>query len=179
MGRRPSRRPASIQAPAVRGWTRASHFISGAIRVPRWKRLTLRIAPPDQKYRIGRSQSHRLAQPGILINAQALGGSVTGAGGNEIPEQHLVYTFLDDFEFEVLLRSSRTGGQPLLVESELRAPATVLRRLHEHFLPRWPGTANAVDVEFLLAGADRHVVILQARPYTVTYGPGQRLEDAE
>jgi len=108
-------------------------------------------------------------RPGFLINAQALGGSVTGAAGNEIPEQHMIYTFTGDFEYEVLSRSSRTNGQPLLTEADLKAMARVLQKLHDHFLPRWPGPANAVDVEFLIAGADRHVVILQARPYTVSY----------
>lgn len=108
-------------------------------------------------------------RPGFLINAQALGGSVTGAGGNEIPEQHMVYTFTGDFDFEVLSRSSRTNGMPLLTETDLRALATVLEKLHDHFLPRWPGAANAVDAEFLIAGADRQVVILQARPYNVSY----------
>ncbi|HWA29352.1 MAG TPA: PEP/pyruvate-binding domain-containing protein [Lacunisphaera sp.] len=108
-------------------------------------------------------------RPGFLINAQALGGSVTGAGGNEIPEQHMIYTFTGDFEFEVLSRSSRTNGQPLLTEADLKALAIALQKLHDHFLPRWPGPANAVDVEFLVAGPDRHVVILQARPYTVSY----------
>jgi hypothetical protein len=41
----------------------------------------------------------------------------------------------------------------------------------------WSGRANAVDVEFLIAGEDRHVVILQARPYRVVYAKGQRLSD--
>jgi hypothetical protein len=30
-----------------------------------------------------------------------------------------------------------------------------------------------VDIEFLLAGEDRHVVILQARPYSVAYDGGR------
>jgi phosphoenolpyruvate synthase/pyruvate phosphate dikinase len=117
-------------------------------------------------------------RPGFLINAQALGGSVTGAGGNEMPEQHLVYTFMGDFDAEVLSRSSRSDGEPLLADAEVRALSAILQRLHNHFVPKWRGPANAVDVEFLIAGEDRHVVILQARPYTVTYGPGQRMEDA-
>ncbi|RXK53406.1 hypothetical protein ESB00_17070 [Oleiharenicola lentus] len=108
-------------------------------------------------------------RPGFLINAQVLGGSVTGAGGNEIPEQHMIYTFTDQFEFEVLSRSSRSGGQPLLTEADLQKLAPALQKLHSHFLWRWPGSANAVDAEFLIAGEDRHVVILQARPYTVSY----------
>jgi hypothetical protein len=41
-------------------------------------------------------------------------------------------------------------------------------------MARWAGTgANACDVEFLIAGPERHVVIVQARPYTVVYGRGQ------
>lgn len=108
-------------------------------------------------------------RPGFLINAQVLGGSVTGAGGNEIPEQHLIYDYTDQFEFELLSRSSRHRGQPLLTEDDLKKLAPVLKRLHSHFLPRWPGPANAVDVEFLIAGEDRQVVILQARPYTVSH----------
>jgi hypothetical protein len=116
-------------------------------------------------------------RPAFFVNAQALGGSVTGAGGNELPEQLLIYTFVGDYDAEVLARSSRTGGQPLLADAEIRALATVLERLHRHFVPKWRGPANAVDVEFLIAGEDRHVVILQARPYTVVYGPGQRMED--
>ncbi|MDQ5980955.1 MAG: rifampicin phosphotransferase [Verrucomicrobiota bacterium] len=108
-------------------------------------------------------------RPGFLINAQVLGGSVTGAGGNEIPEQHMIYDFTDQFEFELLSRSSRNGGQPLLTEDDLRKLAPALKKLHSHFLWRWPGPANAVDVEFLIAGEDRQVVILQARPYTVSY----------
>lgn len=108
-------------------------------------------------------------RPGFMVNTQAPGGSVTGATGNEIPEQHLILNFTDEFEFEVLSRSSRHGGQPLLTEVDLQTLGAALQRLHDHFLPRWPGPANAVDVEFLFAGQERRLVILQARPYTVTY----------
>jgi len=117
-------------------------------------------------------------RPGLLINAQALGGSVTGAAGEEIPEQHLVFTFTDEFEEELLSRSSRMPPDELLLPRlQLEALATVLQRLHAHLLPRWGERANAVDVEFLIAGEDRHVVILQARPFTVTWGEGQRFEE--
>jgi hypothetical protein len=117
-------------------------------------------------------------RPGVLINAQTLGGSVTGATGEEIPEQRLVYTFNEELEEELLSQSSRLPpGELLLGPREVRALTDVLQQLHKHFLPRWGGGANAVDVEFLIAGEDRHVVILQARPFTVTYGEGQRMED--
>jgi hypothetical protein len=108
-------------------------------------------------------------RPGYYVNAQALGGSVTGAAGDEIPEQHLIYTYSEDLEIELLSRSSRTGGQPLLRETELRELAAVLRRLHEHFEPQWRARANSVDVEFLIAGPDRDVVVLQARPFRAVF----------
>lgn len=116
-------------------------------------------------------------RPGFFVNAQTTAGSVTGAGGNEVPEQHLVYTYSEAFESELLTRSSRMGGAALLRDTDLRALTDVLGKLHSHFMHRWKGRANAVDVEFLIAGADRHVVVLQARPYRVTYAKGQRLDD--
>jgi hypothetical protein len=39
-------------------------------------------------------------------------------------------------------------------------------------MKRWSQRANAVDVEFLVAGDDRHIVVLQARPYRVVYSRG-------
>jgi hypothetical protein len=116
-------------------------------------------------------------RPGYFINAQTTSGSVTGAGGNEVPEQHLVYTYSGVFESELLSRSSRLGGASLLGDADLRALNEVLGKLHAHFMGRWRRQANAVDVEFLIAGADRHVVVLQARPYRVVYSKGQRLDD--
>lgn len=113
------------------------------------------------------------ARPGFFVNAQALGGSVTGAVGEEVPEQHLIYTYGEVIETELLSRSSRTGGQPLLGELQVLELASVFQVLHEHFVPRWGGGGDlAVDVEFLIANG--HVVIVQARPFHVVYGPGQR-----
>jgi len=116
------------------------------------------------------------ARPGLLVNLQARGGSVTGAKGDEIPEQVLIYTYSEQIESEVLSRSSRNGGAPLLGERQMAELAKILTEIHDDMIPRWGRGVNAVDVEFLLAGDDAHVVILQARPYTVKYGPGQRLE---
>ncbi len=116
-------------------------------------------------------------RPGYFLNAQTTAGSVTGAGGNEVPEQHLIYTYGETFESELLSRSSRMSGAALLVDDDLRAMSDVLGRLHAHFMRHWRGRANAVDVEFLIAGGDRHVVVLQARPYRVVYAKGQRLDD--
>jgi hypothetical protein len=116
-------------------------------------------------------------RPGYFINAQTLAGSVTGAGGNEVPEQHLIYTYSGVFESELLAHSSRMAGATLLTDTDLRALGDALGKLHKHFMSAWSRRANAVDVEFLFAGGDRHVVILQARPYRVVYAKGQRLSD--
>ena len=112
-------------------------------------------------------------RPAYFVNAQALGGSVTGAEGDEVPEQHLIYTYMDTPAMELLSRSSRSDGAQLLSELDLLRLDDALTVLHHHFPPRWPSGANACDVEFLVAGADRHVVILQVRPYVVRWGPGQ------
>jgi hypothetical protein len=116
-------------------------------------------------------------RPGYFVNAQTPGGSVTGAGGNEVPEQTLIYTYNGLFETEVLSRSSRLAGRTLLSDADLRSLGEVLGKLHTHFMRQWRGRANAVDVEFLIAGPDRRVVVLQARPYRVVYAKGQRLDD--
>lgn len=113
-------------------------------------------------------------RPGYFVNAQVLGGSVTGAAGEEVPEQHLIFSYTGVTESELITRSSRTEGL-VLTERDILNLAAAFARLHNHFITegRWPGEPNAVDVEFLIAGEDRHVVILQARPYTVTYVAGR------
>jgi hypothetical protein len=112
-------------------------------------------------------------RPGVLINLQPKGGSVTGAAGNEIPEQHLVYTYDDRPESELLARSSRLPeGKNLLDSAGLAELTNQLVSLHQHLLPRW-SDANAVDVEFLVM-PDNSFTILQARPYKVIYSEQQR-----
>lgn len=103
-------------------------------------------------------------QPGYLINAQPMSASVTGAEGGEIPEQHLLYTFIDGDDARLLSLSSEQDG-PVLTPDDLSHLRPVLETLHRHFVPRWGARANAVDVEFLIAGDDREVVVLQARPF--------------
>ena len=114
-------------------------------------------------------------RPGVLINVQAKGGSVTGAAGDEIPEQHLVYTFGEQPENELLSTSSRMpDGKVLLNKETLNNLTQQLVSLHERFIGKWDQTANAVDVEFLIM-PDNSIVILQARPYRVIYSKDQRL----
>ncbi len=113
-------------------------------------------------------------RPGYFINAEPRGGSVTGAAGDEIPEQHLIYTYSEVMESELLSRSTRMNGQPLLREADLLALAEVLALLHAHFVPRWGGDPElAVDAEFLVRGPNREIVVLQARPYIARISEGQ------
>jgi hypothetical protein len=113
-------------------------------------------------------------RPGYFINAEPRGGSVTGAAGDEIPEQHLIYTYSEVMESELLSRSTRMNGQPLLNEPDLLSLAEVLTLLHTHFIPRWGGTPDvAVDAEFLVRGPNREIIVLQARPYIARIGRGQ------
>ena len=113
------------------------------------------------------------ARPGVFINTQVTGGSVTGATGDELPEQFLVYTWAEELEPELLSRSSRTGGAPILSEAEVMALTHQLTRIDANLTRRYPGTANAMDVEFLLT-RDRRFVFVQARPINVLYTEGQR-----
>lgn len=114
-------------------------------------------------------------RPGVLINVQASDGSVTGAAGNEIPEQHLVYTFTKHVDAELLSKSSRMPeGKTILDKSLLTGLSTQVVRLHKHFMRPWGNRANAVDVEFLVM-QDGRIIILQARPYTVGYSKEQRI----
>ncbi len=106
---------------------------------------------------------------GAFINVQARGHSVTGAVGNELPEQILVTTWSGDYEFELLSRSSLTQGANILGEDDLRRLCSQLARIHDTMLPRARGGANAMDVEFILTTA-REFVIVQARPYTIVHG---------
>jgi hypothetical protein len=124
-------------------------------------------------------------RPGFLINAQALGGSVTGAAGDEVPEQHLVYVYSEVVESELLSQSSRSPDRLLLEEPQILQLASALRTLHCHFRERWRQRgmhvdgSDALDVEYLLAGPDRHVVILQARPFEVRYDTSQRVGELD
>ncbi len=120
-------------------------------------------------------------RPGFFVNAQALGGSVTGAAGNEVPEQHLIYVYSEVVESELLSQSTRSPTELLLPEAQILQLASTLRALHCHFRDRWRQRglrvdgSDALDVEYLIAGPDHHLVILQARPFEVRYEASQRV----
>ena len=107
----------------------------------------------------------------VYINTQWSGATVTGALGNQLPEQYLVATWTGVHEPELISRSSLGQGEPILRDADLADLTTQLLRIHRTCLTglRPPGgTANAMDVEFALT-RERRVVILQARPYTLVY----------
>lgn len=104
----------------------------------------------------------------MFINTQLSGSTVTGAVGNQLPEQYLVATWAGVYEPELISRSSLANGAPILRDVELTDLTTQLLHIHRTMLPENAGTANAMDVEFALT-RERRFVILQARPYTIVY----------
>jgi len=106
-------------------------------------------------------------RPGVFINVQTAGGSVTDAGAS-VPEQHLVYTYSATPEPEVLSRSSLTDGQPILNEADVIRLTGTLVAIDQRMRPFYTAPANAVDVEFVVTRS-HEVVVVQARPYTVVY----------
>lgn len=104
----------------------------------------------------------------VFINTQWNGATVTGALGNQLPEQYLVATWTGVYEPELISRSSLAGGQAILGDAELTDLTTQLLRIHQTMLADHVGSANAMDVEFALT-RERGFVILQARPYTIVY----------
>jgi phosphoenolpyruvate synthase/pyruvate phosphate dikinase len=118
-------------------------------------------------------------QEAVFINTQWAGTSVTGALGDQVPEQYLVATWTGVCEPELISRSSLAGGAPILSEDELLAQTAQLQRIHRSEMEasahaqvkahaKVHTKANAMDVEFALT-RQRRFVILQARPYTIVY----------
>jgi hypothetical protein len=104
------------------------------------------------------------------------GGAVTSARGDEVPEQVLYYTYGEEGEFERVSRSSLTRGGDVLSEGDLRAIVPHLRAIDAHFVPSLSFEdrgGRAMDVEFILSGPTRRVVIVQARPITLRYDEGR------
>lgn len=111
-------------------------------------------------------------RPGHFINVQPAsreGGAVTSAQSGEVPEQIVYYTYNGEGEYERLSSSSLTSGAPVLREGEIVEIARVLSAIQRHFHGDDWQTGRAMDVEFILAGPARRLVVVQARPYTVTW----------
>jgi rifampicin phosphotransferase len=104
----------------------------------------------------------------VYINSQIRGSTVTGATGNELPEQYLVQVWAGDYDPELLCRSSLAAGALILDELRVVELTKILMRIDAGMLPNYGRGSNAMDVEFALRG-DGSFVVLQARPYTVVY----------
>lgn len=118
-------------------------------------------------------------RPALFLNAQVArdaGGAITSARADAVPEQVLWYTYAGDGEYERLSRSSLTRGAEVMREADLRALIPLLRRIDEHFVRAFnldDRGGRAMDVEFILSGPSRRVVIVQARPITLRYDEGR------
>ena len=115
-------------------------------------------------------------RPALFINAQIAGdegGSVTSAHGDDVPEQVLYYTYGSEGEFERLSHSTRAPGTNVLSDAEVLHLASVLTSIHSHFVQSSFEQDHAMDVEFVLAGPDRRLVIVQARPITLRHDEGR------
>jgi phosphoenolpyruvate synthase/pyruvate phosphate dikinase len=115
-------------------------------------------------------------RPAVYINAQARGGSVTGAAGNEIPEQILYYTYETGESIERISDSSRARGTRLVADVEARSFASQLVRIHDAFTGEPVGGTKAVDVEFLIRD-NRQIIVVQARPYEMKWTGDRRMPD--
>jgi phosphoenolpyruvate synthase/pyruvate phosphate dikinase len=115
-------------------------------------------------------------RPALFVNAQVAGeegGSVTSSRGDDVPEQILYYTYGGEGEFERLSRSSRAHGAYVLRDEEVLRLASVLVSIHAHFIGSSYESDHAMDVEFVLAGPDRRLVIVQARPIALRHDEGR------
>jgi rifampicin phosphotransferase len=118
-------------------------------------------------------------QPAVFINAQTSGGSVTGARGNEVPEQILAFTYEDGQGIERISQSSRVKG-PLLTTADIHRLVTALDAIHAGFTgDTYKMSGSAVDVEFLLAGPNRDIVVVQARPYNLVWQGDRKYLDGD
>lgn len=146
-----------------RDWYRIDHrAVAMGVLVQPWvdSAVATGVAITGNPYKPG--------QDAVFINTQWSGATVTGALGDQLPEQYLVATWAGSFEPELISRSSLAGGQPILSDADLVGLTTLLLRIHQELLAGHGGSANAMDVEFALTRA-REFVVLQARPYRIVY----------
>ena len=118
--------------------------------------------------------------PGFLINVQVSGGSVTGAKGDEIPEQILYYTYDTGRGFERLSKSSLAKGGIIMEDAVVEELQKHLTALHVAFTGDPLGArGKAVDVEFLVRKSAPKIIIVQARPFDVTWVGDRRWLDQD
>ncbi len=103
------------------------------------------------------------------LNVQVGEASMTNPAPGVGTEQ-ILFDFTRTPRIRYVGRSTLTGGQPVLAGHEINAIACTLRAIHDHFRPLIdPGAEDrwfAMDIEFKLVGAERALLIKQARPYS-------------
>jgi len=103
------------------------------------------------------------------INVQVGEASVANPAPGVTTEQ-LIYDRYRQPRLRVLGRSSLTAGAPILSSDEAGHVGCVVDRIEAHFQryldPDYENRWFAVDIEFKLVGADRQMVVKQARPYS-------------
>lgn len=108
-------------------------------------------------------------RPGFLINVQTMDAQVTGEHDGNAPESLLVYTYAKDLETHVLSRSNLNDYAPILNENEIEALMHELKKIHARFITQKQSKKGAaMDIEFLVKN-DGTIVVVQARPYHVTF----------
>ncbi len=112
------------------------------------------------------------------FNVQAGEASVTNPAPGVSTEQ-FVFSFFRQPRVKYVGRSSLTGGAAVLSSEEIEDAACALRAIHDHFRPLIDPDLEdlwfAMDIEFKLVGAGRHLVVKQARPYS--FGSAERPAD--
>ena len=106
--------------------------------------------------------------PGMFINVQSADGSVTGATGDELPEQFLVHTFNPEYEIELLSRAAGRDRE-IMSDAEVLELSECLERIQTAIVPA-DRSSTFADVEFVLRPQGKRLLFLQARPYTVPVG---------
>jgi len=103
------------------------------------------------------------------INSQVGEASVTNPAPGISTEQ-VLYRWGRTPKLQILTHSNLPNTVPTLSDVEFDRLACTLRAIHNHFRPLLdPDALNrwfAMDIEFKLMGAERRLVIKQARPYS-------------
>jgi pyruvate,water dikinase len=104
--------------------------------------------------------------PGFYVNVQAGEVEVTNPENGAIPEVFSIIAAPDQ-GFQVVRQhfSSLSPGRALLDDGDVARLATIASQVEQHFAAFYP-ERPPLDLEFKLNGADRQLLIKQARPYS-------------
>jgi phosphoenolpyruvate synthase/pyruvate phosphate dikinase len=108
------------------------------------------------------------AAPGLYVNVQAGEVEVTNPENGAIPEVFSIVP-APNASFQVVRQrfSSLSPATPLLEDAEIVHLAQAAERVTQHFAPLYQDDTDqlTLDLEFKFHGAERRLLIKQARPY--------------